>query len=728
MLQPIYKFLIDRPFYSALVLFFGAFLLASTLINHELKRICVDNKNDARIKLLTLGAKLEGQINSQLLVLHGLKAEISVRENITSSVFEGLAKEYLATGVSIKHLALARDLIVTDIYPLAGNEAALGLNYLERPDQLISIQTAIDNDAIVLAGPIDLVQGGRALIIRIPVFIGEAEKRLWGIVSGVVDSDALFTKAGLKPVLWGLEVGLKRAGGFGAKDEVFYGMPSAFDNDPVSVNVQLPTGNWLLAAGSPMGWQPSFAQRLIYWFIGALCSLSVALATYLILLNYREKLLAIETANYRANYDVLTGLSNRYHFGQSLKETIAEHQRSQQQFALFFIDMDFFKEVNDDHGHHAGDELLRLFSARIVACTRGSDIVARLAGDEFVVVVKHIDNATQAEVIAEKLQQCLCEPYRVLDHQVSVTHSLGISLYPNDGTTMDTLLQNADRAMYEAKRAGKNRIFFFNDDLMLEVKQHVKLHSEILEGIRSGQFELYLQPIMNIQKGVLCKCEALVRWNHRDRGMISPLEFIPVAEQTGAIRPLGEWVLREACRLIKQLEARGIDIQVSINRSVAEFHASQADENWLNVLAEHRVDTHKVIFEITESLLMDGADNQLNKIHNLRNLGVAFSIDDFGTGYSAINYLRNYPVDFLKIDKSFIQDLLQDEQDRTLVEVIIKMGQTLGIQVVAEGVENQAQFRQLKRLGCDYVQGFYLGRPMPFEAFVKFYEQVKLPS
>ena len=452
------------------------------------------------------------------------------------------------------------------------------------------------------------------------------------------------------------------------------------------------------------------------------------MATYLILLNYREKLLAIETANYRANYDALTGLSNRYHFGQLLKETINQHLRTQQQFAVFFIDMDFFKEVNDDHGHHAGDELLRLFATRIVACTRASDIVARLAGDEFVVVVKDIDNATQVEVTAEKLQKELGNPYSVLGHQLSVTHSLGISLYPNDGMNMDSLLQNADRAMYEAKRAGKNRIFFFNDALRLEVKQHVRLHSEILEGIRTGQFELYLQPIMDLKRGALCKCEALVRWNHPNRGITSPLEFIPIAEQTGAIRPLGEWILHEACRLLKRLESRGVELQISVNRSVAEFHTSEVDEYWFNILQEHEVDPDKIVFEITESLLMDGADNQLSKIRNLRRLGIAFSIDDFGTGYSAINYLRSYPVDFLKIDKSFVQDLLDDEQDRTLVEVIIKMGQTLGIQVIAEGVESQAQFSQLKQLGCDYVQGFYLGKPMAFEAFVAFCKQVKLPS
>lgn len=715
------QFFIQRSLTLSVGMFLIVLLIATLFVNHEFDRIRDNHKHQAFINLLTLGARLEGAINSHLVVLRGLKAEIAINADITQAEFARLVDEYLQTQLSISHIALAPDLIISNIYPLEGNESALGLNYRDVEAQFSTVQESINTKQIILTGPIPLVQGGSALIARVPVYIGENRDVLWGLISGVIDDKDLFENAGLEETLWGLDIAVRGKDGKGHEGEVFFGYASTFDHDPVIVDVLLPTGRWQLAASVKGGWHVSNKQVAYFWFVALLVSLVTAMATYLIVSNYREKLIAIDTANYRASYDGLTGLSNRYHFTLQFKKVINEHQRYGNIFALFFVDLDYFKEVNDNWGHHVGDELLKLFSQRMSRIIRSDDLVARLAGDEFVVVLNDIESATQAELLAEKLQLELGEPYLIDGQYLSVTHSLGIAIYPQDGRSMDVLLQNADRAMYEAKRAGKNRIYFFNDELSQEVKRHVQVHNEILEGIRKGEFELYLQPIMSQASHKVSKCEALIRWIHPERGIVSPIDFIPIAEQTGAIRALGDWILEEACYLSDLLTVKGIDVQIAVNRSVAEFFPKDTVERWLHIIDQYEIDHHKLVFEITESLLMDSGANQLDKINQLRDKGIAFSIDDFGTGYSAINYLRHYPVDFLKIDRSFVTDILDDEQDRTLVEVIIKMGQTLGIQVIAEGVETKEQLAMLEQRGCDFIQGFYLSKPLPLDDFIAFY-------
>ncbi|WP_415885732.1 putative bifunctional diguanylate cyclase/phosphodiesterase [Neptuniibacter sp. QD37_6] len=720
MMPRILKSLTQNPFAFSAIVFGVVMLVSAFFVSHEFERIRENIKHQAFVNLLTLGARLEGEVNAHLVVLRGLRAEIAINSDINQGEFSRLVDEFLQTKLSIRHIALAPDLVITNIHPFAGNESALGLDYRTMPDQLPAVMESIQLKDIILSGPVNLVQGGTALIARVPVFIGEDRNILWGIVSAVIDDEDLLQKAGIDIRLWGNDIAIRGRDGLGVDGDVFFGNKETFHPDAVTVDVILPLGRWQLAAYPQGGWQVKNRQVLGYWLISLLVSFVMAMATYLIALNYREKLQAIETATYRANYDALTGLSNRYHFGQQLQAMIYDHQRHNHMFALFFIDLDYFKEVNDNWGHHTGDELLRLFAGRMRSIVRSDDLLARLAGDEFVIILRDIESATQAELLAEKLQMELGEPYLIDGQYLSVTHSLGIAMYPEDGHSMQQLLQNADRAMYAAKRAGKNRIFFFNEALSQEVKHHVQLHNDILAGLREGQFELYLQPIVALDTQEIAKCEALVRWIHPIRGIVSPGDFIPVAEQTGAIRSLGEWILDEACHLSDKFKQAGIDMQISINRSVAEFFPKDADARWLQIIDGHDVDHSNLVFEITESLLMEGGDSQLDKIKRLREQGIAFSIDDFGTGYSAINYLRHYPADYLKIDRSFVIDLLDDEQDRTLVEVIIKMGQTLGIKVVAEGVENQQQLDMLREFGCDYVQGYFLGRPVPFDQFLEF--------
>lgn len=716
----LFRFLTERPRLLASIVAVLMLTISTLVIQHEFSRIKENLRHEAFVNLLTLGARLEGEINAHLVVMRGLKAEIAINPDITQAEFESLVNEYLASRLSIRHLALAPGLVVTHLHPLEGNSRAMGLDYRTVPKQLAKVMEAVENDAILIDGPIDLVQGGTALIARVPVFTAQDKRQLWGVISAVIDDEALFDNAGFDHSLWGLDIAIRGRGGLGESGEVFYGNPDVFNREVTTVDVILPYGRWQLGASPVNGWAVEQAQVITYWLIAILISMVLGMASFLIAANYREKLKAIETANYRANYDGLTGLANRSHFNQQLQATIKQHRRAQQKFALFFIDLDFFKEVNDSWGHFSGDQLLRQFAQRMGKIVRSDDLIARLAGDEFVIVLKDIENPTQAELLAEKLQLELGEPYKVEGNFLSVTHSLGIAMFPQDGADYETLLQNADRAMYQAKREGKNQIYFFNEALSQEVKRHVRVHNEILEGIRQDEFEIYFQPIMHLDTGRVSKCEALIRWNHPEKGLVSPVVFIPVAEQTGAIRNLGDWILEEVCHLYSLMRQQDLDIQISINRSVAEFQPKDIVSRWLATIDSYQIPHDRIILEITESLLMDGAESQTNKINSLREQGICFSIDDFGTGYSAINYLRHYPVDFIKIDRSFVQDILEDEQDRTLVDVIIRMGQTLGIRVVAEGVESDQHTQLLREFGCDYIQGFALGRPMPFESFVAF--------
>ncbi|MGH1462962.1 MAG: putative bifunctional diguanylate cyclase/phosphodiesterase [Neptuniibacter sp.] len=711
--------LTNRPIALAMVVFGFLISIAGLFIQYELDHKTEKLKHNANIQILTLSARLEGEISADLMLLRALESNLLVHSHYDHSELISIISHYQKERPSIRHVALAPDLKIDLIHPLYGNEAAMGLDYRKIPAQLVAVEEAIARKEMILTGPINLVQGGTALVARLPVFTGQSQENLWGIITGVFHDQILFERVGLTKGFEGFDIAIRSLGTEGEPGSVFYGSAATFTKEAVTTNIRIPGGQWQIAAVPGVGWQVSIEQELFLWAVALGICGTLAICAYLIVSNYRQKLTAIQKADHQANYDVLTGLSNRYHFSHMLEQTIQDHQRYQQKFALFYLDMDYFKEVNDEWGHHFGDELLCLFAERMKHNVRSDDLIARLGGDEFIIVLKNLISGSETELLAEKLKKDLGEPFPIDGQFLSLTHSLGIAMFPEDGVTMEALLQKADRAMSQAKKEGRNRIAFFNNDLNQEVKRHVQVHNEILNGIREGQFELFFQPIMNLESGKIRKCEALIRWNHPEQGLVTPIHFIPIAEQTGAILALGNWVLEETCHLQRRMKDIGLDIRISLNRSVAEFQPKNIDSLWMDVLNSFGIKPDEIVFEITESLLMDGADSQLDKIHSLRNKGLAFSIDDFGTGYSAINYLRNYPIDYLKIDRSFVQDLLIDEQDRTLVEVIIKMGQTLGIKVIAEGVEEQAQLELLKEFGCDFVQGYLLGRPMPYDQFVE---------
>ncbi len=423
----------------------------------------------------------------------------------------------------------------------------------------------------------------------------------------------------------------------------------------------------------------------------------------------------------QANFDLLTGLPNRFMFHDRLEHEIHNALRSGAMLALIFIDLDGFKEVNDTLGHGAGDRVLVEAARRIESCVRASDTVARLGGDEFTLLLAQLRDIVDVDQIAAKLIARLKEPFVLAPEQppIYLSASAGVTLYPADGGDAVTLLKNADQAMYAAKRRGRNRFGYFIPALQAQAQARLELLDELRRALAADQFMLYFQPIVELTTGRIVKAEALLRWQHPLRGVVGAAEFIPLAEESGLILPIGEYVFAEAARWARRwAELRPQGLQISVNISPAQLLSDAVDvDAWLAQLAALGLPGASLIAEITEGVLLDADANVAGKLARLRSAGVQMAIDDFGTGYSALFYLKKFHVDYLKIDQIFVRDLESNPSDRALSEAIIVMAHRLGLKVVAEGVETEAQRRLLAAAGCDYGQGHLFSRPLGAQAF-----------
>nr|WP_229264615.1 EAL domain-containing protein [Duganella sp. 1411] len=421
----------------------------------------------------------------------------------------------------------------------------------------------------------------------------------------------------------------------------------------------------------------------------------------------------------QANFDALTQLPNRRMFHDRLAHDIVKSQRERSSLAVLFIDLDHFKEVNDTLGHHQGDILLVDAARRISACVRKSDTVARLGGDEFTVILSTLGQTERVELIAQQILDSLRAPFALGQEQAFVSASIGITLYPDDARDIDDLLKHADQAMYAAKGAGRNRYSFFTPALQVAALNRMRLTNDLRGALAGGQFALYFQPIVHLESGRVHKAEALIRWNHPQRGVVSPLEFIPLAEASGLICDIGEWVFRESAQWVRRWRREHqADFQVSINQSPLEFQREDGSyEAWLAHLRALGLPGQSVVVEITEGLLLDANTAVSNKLLQLRDAGIQVALDDFGTGYSSLSYLKKFDIDYLKIDRSFTRNLAPESSDMALSGAIIVMAHKLGLKVIAEGVETPEQRDLLAAAGCDYGQGYLFAKPMPAEEF-----------
>ena len=428
---------------------------------------------------------------------------------------------------------------------------------------------------------------------------------------------------------------------------------------------------------------------------------------------------------YQAMFDALTGLPNRRMLRDRLEQEIKRCQRDGQQLAVLFMDLDHFKEINDTLGHDQGDLLLIEASRRIQGCLRGSDTVARMGGDEFTIVLSEMDDATHLEGLLQKLLQTLSSAFDLCGEPRFVSASIGVTIYPLDADGIEDLFKNADQALYAAKGAGRNRFRFYTPALQEAAQKRVRLTQDLRHALQEQQFRIAYQPIVHMQSGKVHKAEALIRWLHPTRGLVSPADFIPVAESSGLIVEIGQWVFEQAAAQVLQWRA-SIDpkFRISINKSPVQFlRTDRTHGDWGATLQSMGLPGEAIVVEITEGLLLEKDDGVAEQLLSLGDAGIQVSLDDFGTGYSSLSYLQRFDIDFIKIDQSFVRHLVKDSTDLALCKAIIAMAHALGIQVVAEGVETASHYELLLSAGCDYAQGYFISRPVAAEEFEVFVRQ-----
>jgi diguanylate cyclase (GGDEF)-like protein/PAS domain S-box-containing protein len=427
-----------------------------------------------------------------------------------------------------------------------------------------------------------------------------------------------------------------------------------------------------------------------------------------------------------AYHDPLTSLPNRLSFEAQLTQSLRICEREARQLALMVIDLDNFKNINDTLGHHVGDEVLQKVALRLREAIRSSDIVARLGGDEFVVVLPEIDGPMVAARVAHKIQESLADCYQLAGHALYATPSIGISLFPTDGQDTATLLRNADSAMYHAKNAGRNNHQFYAKRMNEAAGERLQLEGALRLAVaalspESSEFLMHFQPQIDAKTGRVTGLEALLRWQSPTFGSVSPLRFISIAEETGLIQPLGDWVIWETCRQIRALKSAGVkDVRIAINLSAQQLRSDNLLQLVRGALACYELETSDIELEVTESTAMQNAEITLGILDQLADMGILLAIDDFGTGYSSLAYLKHLPIKRLKIDRSFVKEIETDTNDAAICAATIALGHNLGLQLVAEGVETEAQRDFLCRLNCDVLQGYLYSKPLPFEEIVPF--------
>ncbi|MHB1098857.1 MAG: putative bifunctional diguanylate cyclase/phosphodiesterase, partial [Burkholderiales bacterium] len=452
-------------------------------------------------------------------------------------------------------------------------------------------------------------------------------------------------------------------------------------------------------------------------------------------LDITERKLAEEQIHRLAYFDILTGLPNRLLLMDRLEMLINQSGRGERQFGLLCLDLDHFKEANDILGHSGGDALLQRVAQCLNACVREGDTAARLGGDEFVVIVANLCRSEVGEVaqiaalVAEKIRAALSEPFHFENNEVLVTASIGIALFPSDADNAGDLIKSADTALYHAKSQGRDNYQFYAERMNTLTLERLSLQNDLRKALERGELEVHYQPQVDIGSGFVTGMEALMRWKHPARGWIPPARFIPLAEETGLIVNLGEWMMKTVCAQMNVWQMAGFlneSQRVSVNVSPRQFREGDFSKMIEKILEETALSAHRLELEMTESMLMHNTESTLTMLNQLKRLGIKLSLDDFGTGYSSLSYLKRFPLDVLKIDQSFVRDITGDSNDAAIVAAIIAMARSLQLKVIAEGVETSDQFSHLKEQGCHGFQGYYFSEPLPGEEMTRLFQSTYL--
>ncbi|MFX3623166.1 MAG: putative bifunctional diguanylate cyclase/phosphodiesterase [Ectobacillus sp.] len=443
-------------------------------------------------------------------------------------------------------------------------------------------------------------------------------------------------------------------------------------------------------------------------------------------LDITDRVKAEEKVEYMAYHDALTGLPNRRFMHVKAERHLSESRHENKFLAVFMLDLDYFKVINDSLGHQAGDLLLQGVARRLRETVRAKDIAARLSGDEFVIMLPHLCCPQEAWTMANKIMKAMAEPFYIAGQKLNITTTIGISVFPNDGTDIDTLIKNADIAMYQRKEQGRNGYQLFDPAMKEAAKKRMDMEILLRKALENNEFVLYYQPKMNLNTGRIYGMEALIRWRSKEKGMVPPSSFIGIAEETGLIVPIGEWVIREACRQCKAWHDAGLGpLSVSVNLSALQFERQDLEELVTSILKETGLPPHALELELTESIIMKNPQEAAITLGNLKKLGVSIAIDDFGTGFSSLSYLKNFPIDTLKIDRSFTWNLDSDNANAAIALAVISLAHSLNLSVVAEGVENEGQLKSLYSMNCEAVQGYHIGKPLDKETALLYLKQAQ---
>jgi diguanylate cyclase (GGDEF)-like protein len=659
--------------------------------------------------------------------------------------------------------------VVDFIEPLQGNEPAFGLDVSNNVELRSALQRAVDTDLPAATGMVRLAQARRGFLVLMPLYrkgaahATPAQRRdaVIGDTGVVLKADGLVEKilAG-NGLLASSGIGITVYAGDGAdaaqmafSDRGTRMGAAAFDltrwlpiDDARTLRRRIDVAGkpWTIVVNARRGWSGvSYPGSILTLVGGILISLGAAayiqalnigsrrirtlvdqrthqlsVANQLLTEDNTARRLAESALKFQNNRDPLTGLANRNLLRDRLGLAIAHAARSAHPIWVLFVDLDRFKFINDSLGHLAGDELLKKVAERLQGALRETDTVARLGGDEFVLLLPEGNENPLSTVIVQRVMDAIARPLTIEGHEFFLTCSIGVSSYPVDGEDVETLIKHADIAMYRAKQTGRNNFQFYTAKMNEQALERLRLEGDLRLALERDEFILHYQPQVDLRSGRIVGMEALIRWQHPALGMVPPGRFIGLAEETGLIVPIGAWVLRTACAQIKAWQSAGLGfLRVSVNLSARQFYQRDLLESVGAVLAQSGLDPQYLEIELTESMVMTDVDSAVAILRGLKALGVQMSIDDFGTGYSSLSYLKRFPIDVLKIDQSFVRDITIDPDDAAIVTSIISLAHNLRLNVIAEGVETEAQLEYLRRHGCDEIQGYYFSRPVDAEAF-----------
>ncbi|XAF53825.1 EAL domain-containing protein [Marinobacter alkaliphilus] len=700
--------------------------LREGLIQQDNRQIEANLRNEAR----ALTDNLEREFLVHVQAIGRMAYRLYAQPDTPESRWRVDARNYLEDfGVYQAIEWIDSNYIIRWLEPLVGNEDVVGYNVAFNDQRREALDKAAATGDYDLSGIIDLRQGGKGMVIYYPVGAGDTNN---GYMAGVFRMEVLAEQLLTSRVLEHFQIEIRDSG------EPAYVLNSDTEiarSFSFTVPVQFPTLDWTLTLRPNQSWVDSqrsswpmltFASLV---FMGLLTSLTTLLVQLILkrnqaLLKTRRELereidqrIAMQVDLERLeSTDTLTGLANRRFFMEDLAHTLNIADRQMRQVGLVMIDLDRFQMLNDSLGHQFGDELLIKVSERLNSLSNERILVAYSGGDEFMICQQHVDDIDDVIHLLGQIKQCFAEPFEVQGDAHSITATMGVAVYPQSGLDADTLLRNADIALYRAKEQGRNTYQFYTEGMQDREVMRLELDKDLSQALANDEFVLFYQPQLNLQTGEINSVEALIRWQHPRRGLLAPIEFIPLAEESGRITEIGRWVVLAACRQLANWRGTACEqLRIAVNLSGRELDDESLVEHVRDALLSEEVDPSMLEVELTEEIFIQNIEHNLNQLSRLHQLGVHLAIDDFGVGYSSLGYLRDFPVDLLKIDRSFITDVTERHDDAVITRAVINLAHNLGIQVVAEGVETEEQLNFLKTHRCNLAQGYLISRPIPAE-------------